>query len=98
MNIMTVKMANGNIVSRRIDYVDTIAWNSKTGCCQIWYNYEPDSRKKNYASSIHYFDKKSYEALFDAWQNGKSVVLDERQKSVTLNEDMQHELFKRHHN
>jgi hypothetical protein len=95
MNIMTIKMANGNIVSRRIDHVDSIAWNKETGLCQIWYNYEPEGYGKNYIASVHYFDEFDFYALLNAWKKSESVEITERENSNTLNNDMLHEMFRK---
>jgi hypothetical protein len=89
-------MANGNVVSRRIDHVDSIAWDKKTGMCQIWYNYEPEHFRKNYTSSLHYLSEKAFLALMDAWKNGKNVELDETKGKYELNNDMQHEMYRAH--
>jgi hypothetical protein len=93
---MTIEMLDGKICNRRIDYIDSILYDPKTSLCQIWYNYEPDHATKNYRSSLHTFDKPSFQALLHAWKTGASVVLKETpgRKKIAVNQETQHEMFR----
>jgi hypothetical protein len=89
-------MLDGKISVRRIDFIDSILYTPEYKMCHIWYNYEPAEFTKNYRTSIHTFDKPSFEALVHAWENGESVVLEEapRPAGIDINQEMQHEMFK----
>jgi hypothetical protein len=93
---MRIEMLDGRICVRRIDYIDSILYAPKSKLCQIWYNYEPESTTKNYRSSLHTFDERTFEELVRAWEKGESVVLAEapRPSGVGVNQEMQHEMFK----
>jgi hypothetical protein len=93
---MRIEMLDGKVCVRRIDCIDSILYEPKLKLCQIWYNYEPESTTKNYQSSIHTLDERSFERLVHAWENNESIILKEapRPTGISINQEMQHEMFK----